>query len=69
MQRQTEAAIFSSTDVMVGDRCTECNVGLVHFCIRYCGKARDLFDLCVRHKLILEKKDCEKCGKALSKDE
>ena len=40
-------------DVMA-ERCDDCDKGLIDFCFQYRGKARGLFDLCVRHKLILE---------------
>ena len=48
---------------MASDRCADCDIGLIDFCLRYSGKPRDLFDVCVRHKLVLGKKDCVKCGK------
>lgn len=47
---------------MEANRCTDCDGGLIEFCLRYSGKAKDLFQLCVRHKVILDKKDCERCG-------
>ena len=53
----------SLPDVMASDRCSDCDIGLIDFWLRYCGKTRDLFDLCVRHKIVLENKDCGKCGK------
>ena len=52
----------------------DCDLGLLEFYHRYTGKPRDLFDLlCVRHKVILEEKNCETCGKpatmAVSEDQ
>ena len=35
----------------------------LEFYHRYTGKSRDLFDLCVRHNIILKEKNCESCGK------
>ncbi|MPC14586.1 hypothetical protein E2C01_007354 [Portunus trituberculatus] len=51
-------------DVMVADRCEDCDIGLIDFCLRFSEKTRDLFDLCVCHKLILKEKKCEVCRKA-----
>ena len=48
----------------MAERCDDCDKGLIDFCFQYRGKARELFDLCVRHKLIFEDKNCEVCGKA-----
>ena len=45
------------------DRCADCDVGLLDFCVRFFGKTKELFDLCVHHKLILENRDCPLCGK------
>ena len=45
------------------DRCTDCDGGIIEFSLKYCGKPRDLFDLCVRHNVILSEKDCDNCGK------
>lgn len=44
--------------------CADCDVELSDFYVRFRGKTRELFDLCVSHKLILEEKQCEVCGKA-----
>ena len=59
-------ARFTTTviEVMAADRCEDCDIGLIEFCLKFSGKTRELFDFCVRHKLILKEKDCEKCGKA-----
>lgn len=46
--------------------CSECDFSLLQFHFKYFGKPRELFDLCVSHKLILDKKDCEQCGKPAS---
>ena len=45
-----------------------CDLGLLEAYHRYTGKPRDLFDLCVSHKVILEKKNCETCGKPSTLD-
>ena len=50
--------------VMASGSCPDCDLGLIDFCVRYYGKPRDLFDLCVRHRLILNEKHCEVCGQA-----
>ena len=45
------------------ERCSKCDCGLLEFYHRYTEKPRELFDLCVDHKLILESKSCDTCGK------
>lgn len=47
---------------MASERCAECDLSLLDFSQRYRGKAKDLFDLCVSHKLICDTKLCDKCG-------
>ena len=49
-----------STTIMNGQ---DCDLGLLEFFHRYIDNARLLFDLCVRHKLILHEKNCEVCDK------
>ena len=50
-------------EVMAAERCQDCDIGLIDFCLRFSGKTRDLFDFCVRHKLILHEQQCGVCGK------
>ena len=47
---------------MAADRCGDCDYGLFDYLRKYSGKPKDLFELCVRHKLILEERLCDKCG-------
>ena len=56
--------MISVVNVMAADKCEDCDTGLIDFCLRFCGKTRDLFDFCVRHKLVLKEKECEVCGNA-----
>ena len=48
--------------------CGECDLSLLQFHYKYFGKSWDLFDLCVSHKLILDKKDYEQCDQPASLD-
>lgn len=50
------------------ERCADCDVGLLDFVKNFNGKTRELFHLCVRHKLILDSKECEVCGKQCTLD-
>ena len=49
-------------------RCEDCDFGLLEFFYKYTGKARDLFDVCVRHKLVLDEKNCSVCGRPATLD-
>ena len=53
------AAIMNSHD---------CDLGLLEFYHKYTGNARLLFDVCVRHKLILHEKKWELCDKPATLD-
>ena len=48
--------------------CQDCDIGLLDFYHKYTGNARLLFDVCVRHKLILHEKKCEVCDKPATLD-
>lgn len=49
-------------------RCEDCDFGLLDFFHKYTGKTRDLFDVCVRHKLVLNEKNCSVCGRPATLD-
>lgn len=42
--------------------CTDCDLGYGMFWYTYFGKPQELFNLCVRHGLILASRDCDRCG-------
>ena len=44
----------SLTSDMAADRCIDCDLGLFAFHLKYSGKPKDLVDLCISHKLILQ---------------
>ena len=44
-------------------RCEDCDLGLLDFYLRFSGKTKEVFELCVRHKLILDSRDWQVCGK------
>ena len=58
----------SSCPASAMTRCEDCDLGLLEFFAKYSGKPRDLFDLCVRQKLLLEEKLCNRCGKPATLD-
>lgn len=64
----TSPAAISCSALTMDAHCSDCDLGLLEFYHRYTGKPRDLFDLCVRHRLILESKECETCGKPATLD-
>lgn len=46
--------------------CPDYDLSLPQFRQRYSANPRQLFDLCIRHKLVLKEKACERCGKLAS---
>ena len=48
---------------MAADRYMDCDLGLFAFLLTYRGKPKDLVDLCISQKVILQERICDKCGK------
>lgn len=48
---------------MATDRCIDCDIGVMQFFHKYVGQTKDLVDFCIRHKLVLDTKECEVRGK------
>lgn len=48
--------------------CPDCDLSLPQFRQRYSDNPRQLFDLCIRHKLVLKEKACERCGRLSTLD-
>ena len=51
---------------MATKRCADCDIGVMQFFHKYVGQTKDLLDFCIRHKLVLDKKECEVCGEVAS---
>lgn len=59
---------LTRSSVPAMESCCDCDLGLLNFYHHYYENPLYLFDLCIRHKLVLDKKYREECGKPATLD-